>query len=314
MSFIEVKNITKRFNDNLALDNVSFTIEQGEVFGLLGPNGAGKSTLINILCGLLKSSSGDILIQGNSVNKNPIKTKEFIGYVPQEIALHEKLTPMDNLKYWGQMYGLKGNLLKERIEEALELTGLKERSKEKVKNFSGGMKRRLNIACAIMHHPKLLIMDEPTVGIDPQSRNHILEFTKKMNENHGTTIIYTSHYMEEVEQICNKIAIVDLGKVIAKGTKKEIKRLISNETTINLTLEEIKEDIIFNLKELKGVKDCMYNTEERTLSIVALEDEYSIEKIMSELVKSKVGIKSMSVVEPNLETVFLSLTGKKLRD
>ncbi len=314
MSYIEIKNLTKRFNDNLALDNVSFNIEKGEIFGLLGPNGAGKSTLINIMCGLLKGSNGDILIDSNSVQKNSLKTKEYIGYVPQEIVLHQKLSLVDNLKYWGEMYGLKGKLLKERMEEALELTGLKERKKDKVKTFSGGMKRRLNIACAIMHHPKILIMDEPTVGIDPQSRNHILEFTKKMNKEYGTTIIYTSHYMEEVEQICNEIAIIDMGNVIANGTKKEIKRLVSNESNIEVSIEVFNESVVLNLKQTKGIKDCFYDEKSKTLYVAVIEDGYSMEDIMKELMKSKVKIKSISIIEPNLEAVFLSLTGKKLRD
>ena len=258
MSILELKNITKRYDDKLVVDNVSFSINEGETFGLLGPNGAGKSTIISMICGLVKPDKGNILIDGYSITKDSILAKKNIGMVPQDIALYENLSAIDNLKFWGTLYGLSGNLLKSRIDEALEITGLKDRAKNKIKSYSGGMKRRINIAAAFMHHPKLLIMDEPTVGIDPQSRNHILEFTKNLNENYGTTVIYTSHYMEEVEMLCNRLVILDEGKIIASGSQDEIKRMISNEENIEISLTKYTNEIELKLKELKTVNGINY--------------------------------------------------------
>lgn len=212
MKFIETKNLTKRFNDKLVIDNVSLGIEKGEIFGLLGPNGAGKSTLINLMVGLLKIDRGEVIIGGYNISKEPLKAKEKKGLVSQEIALFKNLNAKENLEYWGGLYGLRGAMLRERINEALEIAALQEHIKKPVKKYSGGMKRRLNIAAAMMHHPEVLIMDEPTVGIDPQLRNHIFEVVKKMNKEYNSTIIYTSHYMEEIEALCDNIFILDLGK------------------------------------------------------------------------------------------------------
>lgn len=312
MSIIEISNITKRYDDKLAVDNVSINIEKGEVFGLLGPNGAGKSTLISIMCGLIKADKGEVSISGHLIEKETVKAKSYIGLVPQEIALYENLSAIDNLKFWGSMYGLKGQTLKERIQEAIDVTGLKEKAKENVSKYSGGMKRRLNIAAAIMHRPEILIMDEPTVGIDPQSRNHILEFTMGLNEKYKTTIIYTSHYMEEVEHLCSRVAILDEGKVIALGSKSEIKRLVTDEETIEFKLENFKEDIGINIKALKGVKNVKY--ESNTLRVIVKNSQTNLQKIIETLLASSVLIKGVNIESPNLETVFLSLTGKNLRD
>lgn len=312
MSIIEISNITKRYDDKLAVDNVSFNIEKGEVFGLLGPNGAGKSTLISIMCGLIKADKGEVSISGHLIEKETVKAKSYIGLVPQEIALYENLSAIDNLKFWGSMYGLKGQTLKERIQEAIDVTGLKEKAKENVSKYSGGMKRRLNIAAAIMHRPEILIMDEPTVGIDPQSRNHILEFTMGLNEKYKTTIIYTSHYMEEVEHLCSRVAILDEGKVIALGSKSEIKRLVTDEETIEFKLENFKEDIGINIRALKGVKNVKY--ESNTLRVIVKNSQTNLQKIIETLLASSVLIKGVNIESPNLETVFLSLTGKNLRD
>lgn len=256
MSLIEVKNITKKFDQNIVLDNVSFQVEEGEIFGLIGPNGAGKSTLINIMVGLWDSNKGDVIIGGYNIKTEPIKVKKQIGLVPQEIALFDNVSAYDNLEFFGSLYGLGGKLLRKRINEALEIIGLQDKRKEKVKKFSGGMKRRLNIAAAIMHHPRILIMDEPTVGIDPQSRNHIFEFTKKINREDKTTIIYTSHYMEEVEMLCNNIFIMDLGQEIAYGSKSRIKSLVSNNNKVNLKVENYKAELLLDIKSMDGVLEC----------------------------------------------------------
>ena len=215
MSIIKVENITKRFKDKLVLDNISFDIEEGEIFGLIGPNGAGKSTLINIITNLMMADSGNVFVEGKNLLEDTIYIKSIIGLVPQELAIIEQLTPYDNLEYFGYLYGLSGKLLKDRINEALEFAGLVDVKKKKISKLSGGMKRRLNLAIAILNHPKILILDEPTVGVDPQSRNHIFDFLRKLSNENNTTIIYTSHYMEEVEHLCSKIFIIDEGNEIA---------------------------------------------------------------------------------------------------
>ena len=312
MGIIQLKDVTKRYDDKLAVDNISLDIEEGELFGLLGPNGAGKSTLISMICGLTKLDKGDITINGSSIKTNPIAAKQNIGLVPQEIALYENISAIDNLKFWGKMYSLKGNLLKERIEEVLEATGLKDRRKEKVSKFSGGMKRRLNIACAVMHYPKIVIMDEPTVGIDPQSRNNILEFTKGLNKKHGSTLIYTSHYMEEVEALCSKVCILDEGKVIAKGDQDHIKRMIMNEERVEITISEYKPEIDLILKKLNSVREVVYK--DSKLTVIMQDTQRSIQQIIEVLIKAEIGISDISIKKPTLETVFLSLTGKALRD
>jgi ABC-2 type transport system ATP-binding protein len=313
MTILELKNITKRYDDNLVVDNINFSIKEGETFGLLGPNGAGKSTTISMLCGLVKPDQGDVIIDGHSIIKNPTLAKKNLGVVPQDIALYGSLSAIDNLKFWGTLYGLSGSLLKSRIDEALEITGLKDRAKDKIKNYSGGMKRRINIAAAFMHHPKLLIMDEPTVGIDPQSRNHILEFTKSLNEKYGTTVIYTSHYMEEVETLCNRLIILDEGKIIAGGTQDEIKRMISNEENIDINLTQYTNEIGLKLKALKTVSGINYKDGLLTV-IMKASDKSNIQDIIDILIHNDAKIQNLNIKVPNLETVFLSLTGKNLRD
>ena len=309
---INIQNVTKRYDDKLAVDNININIKEGEIFGLLGPNGAGKSTLISMICGLIPMDKGDISVGGYSIKKNPKMVKSFIGYVPQEIAIFENLSIMDNLKYFGRMYGLRSVMLKSRIEEILKVTGLEERKKDKVQKLSGGMKRRLNIACAVLHKPKILIMDEPTVGIDPQSRNHILEFTRKMNQDNKTTIIYTSHYMEEIEKLCSKIMILDLGKEILSGTKEEIIRSFIDEITLEITTSSIINEEIVPLMMLTGIKKVDWD--KNVIKLIAKSSEYKIEDVFKTLRDLNIGIKNLNIIEPDLETAFLIVTGKKLRD
>lgn len=236
---IEIREIKKNFNKLEAVKGLSLTIEDGEILGLLGPNGAGKSTTISIISTLLPPTSGDVLYEGKSILKDPRNFRAILGVVPQEIALYPDLTGYENLKFFGKVYGLKGKKLEDQIEKVLQIIGLNGRAKEVVKNYSGGMKRRLNIGCALLHSPRVFIMDEPTVGIDPQSRNHILETVKALREE-GMTIIYTSHYMEEVEYLCDRIYIMDHGEIIAAGTKEELKGRIADEEGIeNPTLEDV---------------------------------------------------------------------------
>lgn len=312
MSNISVKNVTKRFNDKLVLDNISFDIKEGDIFGLIGPNGAGKSTLINIMTGLLKANSGEVEIGGHSISKEPIKAKELIGLVPQELAVIEQLSAYDNLEYFGAFYGLGGKLLKTRIKEALELTGLADRKREPVKKFSGGMKRRLNLAVAIMHRPRILIMDEPTVGVDPQSRNCIFEYVRNINRENGTTILYTSHYMEEVESLCNNIFILDLGQEIASGSKASIKSMAGINGKVKLQLDTVNEEIILKIKGLKGVRDTFIN--DGVITVFIDEGSFMLEELILLTTRENRKIKNINLEEASLEEVFLSLTGKKLRD
>lgn len=312
MSLIEIKNVTKRFDDKIAVDNISLSIEDGDIFGLLGPNGAGKSTLISMITGLLKPDSGDILVDGYSIIKNPLEVKRQLGLVPQEIALMETVSAYDNLEFWGSLYGLKGKLLKERINEALEVAGLIDRKNEKLKKFSGGMKRRLNIAAAILHHPRILIMDEPTVGIDPQSRNHIFEFTKEINKNRDTTVIYTSHYMEEVDYLCNGLFIMDLGKEVAYGTKKSVKAMVSDKSRLLLKPDSYTAETLIRVKALEGVMDL--TEEDGMLKLVVKEEFFNLNTLINSLYEERIKIRGITFEEPTLEEVFLSLTGKTLRD
>ncbi|MHC0038337.1 ABC transporter ATP-binding protein [Pseudoneobacillus sp. C159] len=308
---LEVKNLVKRYGDFVALDHINFQINEGEIYGLLGPNGAGKTTTISILSGLTKYDSGDVILFGKEVKRHEMDVKQQLGIVPQEIALFEDLTAYENLDYFGRLYGLKGTLLKERIEEALEFTGLTDRKKDRPKGFSGGMKRRLNIAAAILHHPKLIIMDEPTVGIDPQSRNHILQSIKELNRM-GSTIIYTSHYMEEVEEICTKIAIVDHGRVIAQGTKEELTALVSSEQKLVLELSSTSVSMIETIKQIASVRECSARGNE--LIVIGKKGEPFVNRVIEIITNENIEIQSFNVEKPSLEAVFLTLTGRSLRD
>lgn len=235
---VKIEGLTKKYDNRNVVDHLSIEIKQGEIFGLLGPNGAGKSTTMNMLCSLIKPNSGRIELFGMDERKDLKKIKPLIGYIPQELAIHGNLKAWENVELFTALYHIKGKELKEAINSALENVGLEDKKNEFAKNFSGGMKRRLNIACAMGHQPKLLIFDEPTVGIDPQSRNFILEKIKEANKN-GATVIYTSHYMEEVEAICTRVAIMDNGKIIACGTKEELKRMVVGEGEADISLEEV---------------------------------------------------------------------------
>ncbi|WP_066371222.1 ABC transporter ATP-binding protein [Neobacillus fumarioli] len=311
MNVLEIKNLTKKFGDFIAVDHMSLTIQEGEIFGLLGSNGAGKSTTINMISGLLKNNGGEIYILGKNIATHSKFAKMNIGIVPQDLAIYEDMTAYENVRFFAGLYGLRGTELRVRAEEALEFVGLSDKQKSYPKNFSGGMKRRLNIACAIAHRPKLIIMDEPTVGIDPQSRNYILNSVRKLNEM-GCTIIYTSHYMEEVEELCTRIAIVDHGKVIAEGTKEQLTAIITDTKEIWVevkTCEHIDEK---SLKEIKGVNTV--TIEENIIKIISQAEINNLNQIIQFFINHGLEIRSLQEQAPNLETVFLTLTGRNLRD
>lgn len=308
---LEVKNLVKRYGETLAVDNVSFSIKEGEIFGLLGPNGAGKTTAINTIIGIKTPDKGDVNIFGKDIKKHALEIKKHIGIVPQEIAIYPDLTAYENVEFFGRLYNLKGALLKESVENVLEFTGLIDRSKQLVKKFSGGMKRRLNIACALVHNPKLIIMDEPTVGIDPQSRSHILESVKKLKDE-GSTVIYTSHYMEEVEELCTDIAIMDHGKIIVRGTKEELKAYVSIEDKTVIALNTVNYTVVDCIKKIGNVIDCSVSG--NVLTIISKKGSSNLSEIIHCIIDLGLEIISLSTEKPDLETVFLTLTGRTLRD
>ncbi|QAA30975.1 ABC transporter ATP-binding protein [Clostridium manihotivorum] len=311
MNILNIKNITKRFGDYVAVDNLSLDVREGEIFGLLGPNGAGKSTTINMITGLLKPTRGDIQMFGKDFKSNENSIKSQIGLVPQSLAIYNALSAEDNVSFFAGLYGLKGKALKAAVEEALEFTGLLEHRKTQAKKFSGGMARRLNIACAIAHKPKLIIMDEPTVGIDPQSRNHILRSVKELNKQ-GCTIIYTSHYMEEVEELCSRIVIVDHGKVIAEGTKESLISIVSDTQSLDIQVEGLEKLVEEELREIPGVKG--FEISDQKITVNSLREINNLDKIISYFSNKDMAIRNIEYKKINLETVFLSLTGRKLRD
>lgn len=311
MNAISLKNITKKFDGNIVVDNINLNIEQGEIYGFLGPNGAGKSTTISMICSLIHPTDGDIEIMGTNIKKDSREIKNKIGLVPQNIALYKDFTAYENIKFFAELYGLKGDMLKRRINEALEFTGLMDVKDKKAKTYSGGMQRRLNIACALVHKPQIIIMDEPTVGIDPQSRNHIMNAVKKLNEE-GTTIIYTTHYMEEAEALCSKIAIIDKGKIIVEGTKEELKNMISDKSTLSVTVDDIYKLDVNQIKGVQGVQDV--SVKENTLSITSSKEVSNLDKLINTIELSSAKIIDLGFKDISLETVFLSLTGRNLRD
>lgn len=313
MSFVSLKDVVKRYGSHISVDHLNLDIRQGEIFGLLGPNGAGKSTTINMICGLLGADSGEISVDGLSVKASPLEVKRRIGVVPQDLAIYEELSARENVKFFAKLYGLRGRELEERVDEALGFVGLTERQKDRPGSFSGGMKRRLNIACAIAHRPKLIIMDEPTVGIDPQSRNHILESVRTLNRL-GSTILYTSHYMEEVEAIGTRIGIMDRGRLIASGTKEELVKLVANEEKLVIRTAEAKPPAVEELRDLRGIGRVLVEGNDITVYVPDSSSSSCLQDILFVLSKHEVAVQTLTRIEPDLETVFLSLTGRTLRD
>lgn len=310
MEVLEVNNLKKKYENSEVVKGINFAVKEGEILGFLGPNGAGKSTTINILSTALKATEGQIKFKGKDIELNKMEYKRRLGIVPQSLAIFENLKAIENVKYFASFYGLKGNELKRKSEEALKMVGLLDRANDLPKTYSGGMKRRLNIACALAHNPKLLILDEPTVGIDPQSRNYILESIKTLRNN-GTTIIYTTHYMEEVEAICDRVLIIDKGEIIAEGTLDELKSGIEKNIVYNLYGENMED---FDTDELYSVKGVVKVEGTDVIRVSTLKDADNLDKIILKLMEKRIKIKNIVTEEENLETVFLNLTGRRLRD
>ncbi|WP_027963609.1 ABC transporter ATP-binding protein [Halalkalibacillus halophilus] len=309
---LEAVGLRKVFKKNVAVDDINLYLEEGESVGLLGPNGAGKSTAISMISTLMDPTSGDVKWNGENVLKKPNKIRNVLGVVPQDIALYPELSAYENLKFFGKLYGLKGKELELKITSVLDIVGLEERKNEQVSKYSGGMKRRINIAVALIHDPQIIIMDEPTVGIDPQSRNHILEMVRRLNTEKGMTVLYTSHYMEEVERLCDRIYIMDHGKVIATGTKQELISILSSEETVLLTLDQSKQSFTERMKNLDGVLQVIEN--DTSLKLIVPKGSRLLGSIFNIAESEEVQIVSANIQVPTLEDVFLHLTGRKLRD
>ena len=306
---LEVKKLVKRYGNKLAVSDVSFSVEKGEIYGLLGPNGAGKSSTINIITGLIKKDGGQVTIGGLDLDRDLTKAKYLLGIVPQDLAIYNDLSALQNVKFFGSLYGLSGKALKDRAVETLELVGLKDKAKDKVKTFSGGMKRRLNIACGLVHRPELLILDEPTVGIDPQSRNHIIQAILQLNKE-GMTILYTTHYMEEAEQLCNRLAIMDAGQIVAQGNLEELRSLIEENWFIAIKVKGMPP--ADDLSRVNGVEKIDLNG--NIIRLTCRGKHAQLKDILDVLSLHHTEVLDLSIDEPNLEDVFLNLTGKRLRD
>jgi len=306
---LHISEVAKSFEKVQALKGVSLRIEKGEFFGLLGPNGAGKTTLLNIIVGFLEPDAGHVYVDGEAMVYGDASFRRRFGYVPQEIALYKELSAVTNLEIFGELYGLKGSELRERINWALNLVGLSERRKDKVKTFSGGMQRRLNLACSLLHEPDILLCDEPTVGVDPQSRNAIFEMLKRLNTEEGKTIIYTTHYMEEAERLCNRMAIIDHGEIIAEGTLHKLVGLLDKKATIKILKEKSLLSKAEDLSRIGNLREDEFYFE------ILPEGEFKKNSVLFGYLET-LGIpdEKLEYSGATLEDVFLALTGRRLRD
>lgn len=310
MTIVSMQGVVKRYGSHVVLDYIDLDIQEGEIIGLLGPNGAGKTTLIQTLTGMTPFERGKVELFEQTKNPFSNQNKEKIGLVTQEITIFEELTARENLQFFAGVYGLKGEEKKKRVEEALDFVGLGDKGGKMPTKFSGGMKRRLNIACALTHRPKFLIMDEPTVGIDPQSRNYILEAVKQLQED-GTTILYTTHYMEEVQAIASRVVIMDQGQIIKEGTVEELIQTVQHEEKVKIDVTDSESVSVESLEKIAGVKKVVISGNQ--IVIISAFGSGNLDRIIS-LVKEHVGVLGIQADKPNLEDVFLTLTGKQLRD
>jgi ABC-2 type transport system ATP-binding protein len=308
---IKVRNLHKNYGEVHAVRGIDFDVHMGEIFSLLGPNGAGKTTTINMLSCLLEPTDGDAWVMGHSIRSESMAVKRAIGVVPQEVALYPDLSARENLNFWGKMYGLRGAALRQRVDEVLETIGLTERQKGRVDKFSGGMKRRLNIGIGLLPQPQILFLDEPTVGIDPQSRRNILDQVKEFNRQ-GMTILYTTHYMEEAQELSDHIAIIDHGKLIAYGTHEELVQIVGELDRIELNLSAESAAILDRWQAVEGVRQV--SAEDHKVTLLVDDSNIVLPRLFETAVQAGVRITGVDIQEPNLEAVFLHLTGRALRD
>ena len=308
---ITVRSVSKSFKNIKALEKVSFNIEKGEIFGILGPNGAGKSTIVNILNTLIKPDEGEVIIDGININDDAKTIKLMIGVVPQEIALYEELSAYENMMFWGGLYNIPKQELKENVNKNLRIVDLASRKDDRIKTFSGGMKRRINIACSLLHNPKILVLDEPTVGVDPQNRNHIFEVIERLNYE-GMTIIYTTHYMEEAERFCDNISIMDVGRIIAQGTLKELRKISDIKDLLTIKLADVNNEIISRITTENPL--FRFDSTSNTLKVECRNIGTDTSRIINQVQNSGGIIERIYTQGTNLESIYLKLTGKELRD
>ena len=304
-------DLRKRFGERVAVDGVGFEIGRGETYGLLGPNGAGKTTSISMICGILTRDGGTVVVDGQPIGPGTTAAKAAIGFVPQDLAIYPDLTANENLAFFGRLYGMAGRELSVRVGELLDVVGLADRAKDRTEGFSGGMKRRLNIAIGLLHRPKLLVLDEPTVGVDPQSRNAILESVEALGEE-GMAVLYTTHYMEEAERLCDRVGIIDEGKIRAEGTRRELIALVGQRDRVTLSATGNLAAGTTAARAIAGVEDATIR--DGGIEIIVEEARRHLPALLEALADAGVSIRSVEVIEPDLEAVFLHLTGKALRD
>jgi len=308
---IRIKDLKKTYGELVAVDGIAFTAEAGQIYGLLGPNGAGKSTTIGCISGLVAPSAGHVTVLSHDVVTEPREAKEKLGVVPQELALYEDLSAPDNLSYWGAAYGLRGAELSARVREVLELVELADRAKEPVKNFSGGMQRRLNFACGIVHRPTVLLLDEPTVGVDPQSRRKLLDLVRELAQE-GTCVLYTTHYMEEAQGLCDRLGIIDHGKLIAEGSLDELRGMLGERDLLRLTGVFEPDATREALERFDGLE--LVAIEESSLMVAMPGASRQLPALFSALADAGMSVGETTLTQPNLESLFIKLTGRELRE
>ena len=308
---IRVENLRRCFGSLVAVDDVSFEVRDGEIFGLLGPNGAGKTTTINMICGVLQPDGGRVVIDDRDIWLEPAEVKRHLGVVPQEVAVYEDLTAFDNLAFWGSLYRLKGRELSSRIGDSLSRVGLADRAHDRVKTYSGGMKRRLNLCMGLLHRPKFLLLDEPTVGIDPQARLNILEVIREVAAG-GTTVLYTTHYMDEAEQLCDRIGIIDHGRILAMGSLAELTRRAGEAEVLRLAGAFHDQETRDRLGAISGARVLRMDDDSAVLAIDG--EGPGLLDVLPAVLDAGLGVEDVSIQRPNLESVFIALTGRELRD
>jgi ABC-2 type transport system ATP-binding protein len=312
-NIVEVNHLSKQYpgSDQPAVRDVSFAIQRGEIFGFLGPNGAGKTTTISMLSCLLKPSGGSATVAGFDLARQSNDIKRRIGLVPQDLALYPTLSAKDNLLFYGRIYGLKGAQLKQRVDGALKMVGLYDRRNEAVEKYSGGMKRRVNIAAGLLHEPDILFLDEPTVGVDPQSRNFIFDNVEELNRN-GVTVLYTTHYMEEAERLCHRVAIIDQGKIVACDTPHALQDSLGGGLIVAGLPDGVPDSLEHEMYTVSGVRSA--DRFDHQIKVKANNTQQTLPEVINVFNRLNINIRSLEILEPNLESVFLELTGKRLRD
>jgi ABC-2 type transport system ATP-binding protein len=305
------RDLRRTFADVVAVDGVGLTVAAGETYGLLGPNGAGKTTTISMIAGLLEPDAGEVLVDGRPITTHTIGGKSDIGYVPQDLAIYPDLSARENLVFFARLYGMPTAEAKRRIADVLELTGLAERANDRTKTYSGGMKRRLNIGIGLLHRPRLLILDEPTVGVDPQSRNAILESVSALADG-GMSVLYTTHYMEEAERLCDRVGIIDHGRIVAEGTRRELVGLVGERDRVTLAAAGDLMKAAVELLAVAGVREATSAAD--TIHLVVEDARTHLPSILERAAAAGASVRSVEVTEPDLEAVFLHLTGRALRD